>query len=315
VLKVSNIIPYSRYTHYIYNIDETLVGMSSSQTTLSDLSNKRRKKERRQADTIKKTKSTSEAPVYQAENLISREIPKNRRSEIDKYLRLFGYKPDRTILQVHLAGFFKKKNSSQKEIDRYRAAVKRYGGTTFVVVGRTHDPSIMDNIIKPKKKDPYERSPGYIGYLWKNKDSKNRAPHEVIPLDFTPIHVPYPTDWKNMFATKGFMLALHVPSFLAKEKNKLTRALYRVGTRSNIDVKNEWFFLEDLRNALASSQTEYHPTKKPEEQEKEYKTREQFQKIYSHSSDKGPIYIAKTRLAKGQISRQEYEELRKALEQ
>jgi hypothetical protein len=289
--------------------------MSSSQTTVSDLSNKSKKKERMQADRTIKAISPTETAVYQVENLISREVPKNRRTEIDRYLRLFGYKPDRTILQVHLTGFFKKKNSSQKEMERYRAAVKRYGGTTFVVVGRTHDPSIMDNVIKPKKKDPYERSPGYLGYLWKNKDSKNRAPHEVIPLDFTPIHILYPTDWKNMFATKGFMLALHVPSFLAKEKNKLTRALYSVGKRSNIDVKKEWFFLDDLKNALSSSQTEYHHIKKSEEQEKEYKTREQFQKTSSPSHDKDPIHFAKTRLAKGEISRQEYEELRKALEQ
>ena len=278
--------------------------MSSPQTTMADLSNKRRtNKERR------------EAAVYQAENLISSQLPKNRRIEIDKYLALFGYKPDRTILQVHLTGFFKKKNSSQKEMDRYRNAVKRYGGTTFVVVGRTHDPSIVDNVIKPRKKDPYERSPGYIGYLWKNKDSMNRAPHEVIPLDFTPIHIPYPADWKNMFATKGFMLALHVPSFLAKEKNKLTRTLYWIGKKGNIDVKKEWLFLEDLKNALSSPQTEHHHIKKPEKQEKEYKTREQFQKIYSPSSDKDPVQIVKTRLAKGEISRQEYEELSKALKQ
>lgn len=87
-----------------------------------------------------------------------------------------------------------------------------------------HDPSIMNNIVTPSKKDPYGRSPGYIGYLWKNKDSQKRPPHEVIPLDFTPIHLPYPTEWKNMFATKGFMLSLHVPASFVKEKYKLTRA-------------------------------------------------------------------------------------------
>jgi hypothetical protein len=31
-----------------------------------------------------------------------------------------------------------------------------------------------------------------------------------------------------MFATKGFMFALHVPASFAKDKNRLTRALYRV---------------------------------------------------------------------------------------
>jgi len=84
--------------------------------------------------------------------------------------------------------------------------------------------------------------------LWKNKDPQKRAPHELIPLDFTPIHLPYPTDWKNMFETKGFMLALHVPASFAKDKNRLTRALYRIGKSGVvIDVKKEWTFINDIR--------------------------------------------------------------------
>ena len=82
-------------------------------------------------------------------------------------------------------------------MEKHRSAVKRYGGITFVIVGSTHDPSIMDKIVTPKKKDPYDRSPGYVGYLWKNKDPEKRPPHEIIPLDFTPIHLPYPTEWKT----------------------------------------------------------------------------------------------------------------------
>lgn len=191
--------------------------------------------------------------VYQGESLISEQVPKNRRKEIYEYLRLFDYKPDRTILQVHITGFFRKKNYSQRQVEKHRAVVKRYGGTTFVVVGRTHDPSIMNNIVTPSKKDPYGRSPGYIGYLWKNKDSQKRPPHEVIPLDFTPIHLPYPTEWKNMFATKGFMLSLHVPASFVKEKYKLTRALYRVGRQSNVDVREEWSFLDYLRNIVSAA--------------------------------------------------------------
>jgi hypothetical protein len=246
--------------------------------------------------------SVSSSTIYEAkESLISKQVPQNRRKEIYEYLKLFGYKPDRTILQVHITGFFKKKKySSPRELEKYRAAVKRYGGTTFVVVGRTHDPSIMNNIVTPKKKDPYERSPGYIGYLWKNKDPQKRPPHEVIPLDFTPIHLPYPTDWKNMFATKGFMLALHVPASFAKDKNKLTRALYRVGRQSNVDVKKEWFFLDDLRNiSLPTSANSTTISTSTSYQEKE----------------KQPIHILKTRLAKGEITKEEYQELRKAIEQ
>jgi hypothetical protein len=133
---------------------------------------------------------------------ISNEVPQNRRQEICEYMNLFGYRPDSSIIQVHITGFFRKKTYSQREIEQHKAAVKRYGGTTFVVIGRTHDPSIMDILIKPKKKSPYDASPGYVGYLWKNKDPQKRAPHEVMPLDLTPVHLPYPVDWKNRFATK-----------------------------------------------------------------------------------------------------------------
>jgi hypothetical protein len=189
-------------------------------------------------------------------DLISKEVPQNRRQEIYEYMSLFGYKPDMTIIQVHITGFFRKKNYSQREIEQHKAAVKRYGGTTFVVIGRTHDPSIIDILIKPKKKSPYDSSPGYLGYLWKNKDPQKRAPHNVMPLDFTPVHLPYPVDWKNRFATKGFMIALHVPSSFARSKNRLTRALYRVG-KTRVDVKKEWNFLDELKNLNYMQEARY----------------------------------------------------------
>ena len=51
------------------------------------------------------------------------------------------------------------------------------------------------------------------------------------------------------FATKGFMLVLHVPSSFAKDKNRLTRTLYRIGKRSGsiTNTKNEWIFLNAIR--------------------------------------------------------------------
>ena len=51
------------------------------------------------------------------------------------------------------------------------------------------------------------------------------------------------------FATKGFLLALNVPSSFAKDKNRLTRTLYHIGKRSGsiTSTKNEWIFLHAIR--------------------------------------------------------------------
>jgi hypothetical protein len=213
--------------------------------------------------------------------IVADQIPSNRRDEILEYLKLFGYKPDKTIIQVHIVGFFNKRQANARAQEKIEATVRRYGGTTFVVVGRTHDPSIMDLLIKPKKKRE-ETSPGYLGYLWKSKDPQKRAPHEVIPLDFTPIHISYPVDWKNMFTTKGFMVALHVPASFARQKNKLSRALYRAGKKT--DVRKRWDFIEEIRSSG-----------------------------YGQQAAEDHLSILKIRLAKGEISPQEYEKLHQTL--
>jgi hypothetical protein len=213
--------------------------------------------------------------------IVADQVPSNRRDEILEYLKLFGYKPDKTIIQVYISGFFNKRQANARAQEKIEATVRRYGGTTFVVVGRTHDPSIMDLLIKPKKKRE-ETSPGYLGYLWKSKDPQKRAPHEVIPLDFAPIHIPYPAEWKNMFATKGFMVAFHVPASFAKQKNVLSRALYRAGKKA--DVRKRWDFIEEIRS-----------------------------NGYGQQGAEDPLSILKIRLAKGEISPQEYEKLHQTL--
>ena len=258
--------------------------------------------------------------IPKAESIISNQVYANRRNEIYEYLRLFGYKPDKTIIQVHITGFFRKKGQqpSQKEKERHIAAVKRYGGTSFVIVGRTHDPSIIENVVKPKKKNPLDTSPGYVGYLWKNKDPQKRAPHDVLPLDFTPIHLPYPTDWKNIFATKGFMLALHVPTSFAKDKSRLTRALYRLGKSAIVDIKNEWTFLNDIRqfgfNNMQQNKTVSVTTKTDTSNSNmNYDYNNEGKKVVDNEEE-DPVRIIKRRLAKGEISKDEYEELRKAIQ-
>lgn len=189
--------------------------------------------------------AASAQSILVAEGMVEKDVPSNRRDEILQYLRLFGYKPDSTIIQVHVRGFFNMKGATKREAEKRQAASKRYGGTTFVIVGRTHDPSIIEQAIKPRK-NAREASPGYMGYLWMEKDPQGRAPHEVIPLDFVPAHVPYPKDWKEMFATKGLLLAMHVPSSFAGKKGALTRALYRLG--KSADARQEWGFISEVKS-------------------------------------------------------------------
>jgi hypothetical protein len=91
----------------------------------------------------------------------------------------------------------------QRQKESRERTARRYGGRTFTVVGRTHDPSILENIIKPKKK-PSETSPGYVGYLFKPKDGDNKPPHELLPLDFTPASLIYPQDGKMCSQPEDF---------------------------------------------------------------------------------------------------------------
>src|SRR5215208_4819968 len=86
------------------------------------------------------------------QQLVSIQIPLNRRQEILEYLKLFGYKPEKTILQIHIIGFFNKRRLNQREVEQKTKAVKRYGGTPFIIVGRTYDPDIIEKAIKPKSK-------------------------------------------------------------------------------------------------------------------------------------------------------------------
>src|SRR5919112_3746697 len=251
--------------------------------------------------------------VSEAQSVVSNQVFYDRRDEIHEYLKLFGYKQEKTIIQVHIPGFFHKRQPDQRKRGHQESAIKRYGGTSFVIVGRTHDPSIMECVIKPKKRNPLDTSPGYLGYLWKDKDPQKRAPHEVIPLDFTPISLPYPTEWKNMFATKGFMLALHVPGSFVRYKNRLTRALYRIGRGGPLDIKNEWRFLDDLRRlgfnnvpVATTSGIKYTQSTVSDATNSSYTNQ--------NEQHEDPVTIVKRRLAKGEISKEEYDELRRAIQ-
>src|ERR687897_2420764 len=103
-------------------------------------------------DNRRKKRDQTASIITEAEHIVADQVSSNRRAEILDYLKLFGYKPDRTILQVHIAGYFNKRQANARARVQRETTARRYGGTTFVVVGRTHDPSIMNSVTKPKKK-------------------------------------------------------------------------------------------------------------------------------------------------------------------
>jgi hypothetical protein len=186
-----------------------------------------------------------------AESIVEREIPENRAEEIRRYLELFGYKPESSILQVYVSGFFGRTRPPEREMKAREEAARRYGGRTFTVVGRTHDPAILDNVIQPRKK-PESANPGYVGYLWKDKDKEGKPPHELLPKDFTPAKLNYPKNWKDVFATRGFLITMHVPSSFAAKKNSLNRTIYRL--KGRVDVKEPWGFIDDLEGLGAKNE-------------------------------------------------------------
>ena len=91
--------------------------MAATTTPDNNLKNRRRRSQQQKVQTIPK-----------AESIISNQVSDNRRNEIHEYLKLFGYKPDKTIIQVHITGFFRKKGQqpSQKEkSSRYKSRIYR----------------------------------------------------------------------------------------------------------------------------------------------------------------------------------------------
>jgi hypothetical protein len=93
---------------------------------------------------LQRTNSAS-YPIYyeDKENLVSKQVPQNRRQEIYEYSKLFGYKPDNTILQVPITGFFKKKKYSQRELEKYKSAAKRVHILFLTIVNNKIEISIL----------------------------------------------------------------------------------------------------------------------------------------------------------------------------
>jgi hypothetical protein len=208
---------------------------------------------------VPRSKRRSKESPQTVQDLVSEQVPSNRHEEIRRYLRLYGYNPERSILQVHLAGSFGRSMQRPREIASRERAASRYQGRTFTVLGRTHDPSFIKKLIPPRTQRSDGSNPGYLGYLWKNRTTSGRSPDELLPLDFVPASLRYPRDWKNLFNSPGYLVTMHVPSNFAKYKNNLNNRLRRI--RGDVDVKKEWKFLDELSEyGYDTHQAESHET-------------------------------------------------------
>jgi hypothetical protein len=180
-------------------------------------------------------------------------------------MQLFGYKEDATIIQAHVAGLLGR--GGRPVIGRAEAARARYGGTTFIVIGRTHDPGFRDVLIPPVSEEHRE---SYVGYLTKSTDPRGVAPHEVLPLDFTPSGMDYPQDWSNAMSDKSCLLiTMHVPAAFARGKNQLMKVLR--SKMKNLDVREPWTFLQDkdVQEAAFKPRPKVDATKEAEEEEEQ----------------------------------------------
>ena len=89
----------------------------SSNTSENNTPRNKRKQQQQQPQRVQ--------TISKAESMISSQVFYNRRNEIHEYLKLFGYKADKTIIQVHVTG-------DQKEKAHQAAAIKRCGGISFI---------------------------------------------------------------------------------------------------------------------------------------------------------------------------------------
>jgi len=143
-------------------------------------------------------------------------VPFNRRNEFEDYLGLFGYNKERSILIIYNVHF--------KPSDK-----------TFVIVGITYDPTIK------KIMTPFDENPtGYMGLITKNQD---KYPHQLLPLDFTPVFLSYPKGWKGNFKSSGFFVGLQIPSRFLQKKEELEKKIKEL---RDIDVSEPWLWLQEV---------------------------------------------------------------------
>jgi hypothetical protein len=119
------------------------------------------------------------------------------------------------------------------------------------------------------------------------------------------------------------MVALHVHSSFARSKNRLTRALYHIG-KTRVDIKKEWKFLDELKNLnYMQEERRYIENNKDTQNDTVHDsstsntTRRRRSRARNVKSEEGeignPLQILKLRLTKGEMTKNEYNELYNAI--
>ena len=167
-----------------------------------------------------------------AEDVVRTSVAPDRRDEIRRYLSLFGYNPEDSVLEVYLA---------------HAAAESGKDGeassSNFVILGRTYDPVLGFDLIHPQKARPGV-SRGYLGCLSTHLDENEKPPHEVLPLDFTPRELAYPEEWRSLYPPVELLVGMQIP-----EEASSTAEDVRAGLQAraeDLDVREGWDFLQDF---------------------------------------------------------------------
>ena len=94
---------------------------------------------------------------------------------------------------------------------------------------------------------------------------------------------------KSCLLRRNSLEPLHVPVSFAKKKNEIMRFLYNIGKQPDIDIREEWYFLREIEKSLKLNNKKYD------------------------NSESGIhlVELLNQRLSEGEISKEEFDHIRK----
>ena len=182
--------------------------------------------------------TTDQRSVVVAEELVRDEVVPDRRQEILRYLCIFGYDSETTALRVYHAPPIKGGSRG-----RFRLLFNKAESRRVVIVGKTRDPVLGFELVRADGTGEGSE-PELLGFLIKALDPEARPPHEVLPLDFTPTPIDYPTGWSDLYPNDELWIGIEVATkhvALARTVQRYLRVSWRLS-----DARGRWGFLPAL---------------------------------------------------------------------